>query len=138
VDTLTRAARSQLMRKIKAANTSPELIVRKLVRRTRRNFQLNSSRLPGSPDLAFFRLHKAIFVHGCFWHRHRDRSCRRSNLPKTNRAYWLPKLKKNEKRDRDAQRMLRKMGWKFLVVWECQCKDTKRLSRRLSLFLLQL
>jgi DNA mismatch endonuclease (patch repair protein) len=96
-------------------------------------YRLHASHLPGTPDLAFARLKKAVFVHGCFWHQH---SCKRGQRqPKSNRAYWLPKLANNRKRDLLALRRLRSLGWEALVVWECQLGDSTKLERRLVGFL---
>jgi DNA mismatch endonuclease (patch repair protein) len=133
MDTLSPAARSALMGRIRSKATKPELLVQAIARRIRRHFQVNSPRLPGKPDLAFFRLKKAVFVHGCFWHQHK--SCSRSNIPKSRTSYWVPKLRGNVRRDRRARQQLRSLGWTILVIWECECRDSDRLLAKLERFL---
>ena len=126
-------ARSKNMRAIRSRNTMPELIVRRLTHRMGYRYRLHSKNLPRSPDLAFPGRTKAIFVHGCFWHRH---DCVRGNLtPKTNQAYWLPKLRKNEERDARNLRELRACGWSVLVIWECEISDGDALAERIRNFL---
>ena len=85
--------------------------------------------------LAFFRLKRAIFVHGCFWHQHKQGTCKRSSLPKSNLDYWKLKLMRNVIRDRETQRQLRRDGWKILIIWECECGKVERVRRKLSSFL---
>jgi DNA mismatch endonuclease (patch repair protein) len=89
--------------------------------------------LPGRPDIVFPRRRIAIFVHGCFWHRHTN--CRLARLPKSKLNYWVPKLERNAERDAKNQRALRKLGWRVLVVWECQLRTPSRLAARISTFL---
>ena len=86
--------------------------------------------LPGKPDFVFSRLHLALFVHGCFWHQHKN--CRRSNLPKSNIEYWSWKLDRNLRRDKKVLRKLRELGWKTAVIWECQTRDTAKLKALLN------
>jgi DNA mismatch endonuclease, patch repair protein len=95
---------------------------------------LHDTSLPGAPDLVFPRLNKAIFVSGCFWHRH---TCGRCRIPAANRAYWLAKIDRNAARDRRVQRALRRLGWSVLVVWECQTAAARRerLQTRIDQFL---
>jgi DNA mismatch endonuclease (patch repair protein) len=133
MDQLVSAARSDLMRRIRGSRTKPERAVATIARKLVGYVRLNAKSLPGQPDIAVFRTRKAILVHGCFWHQHRG--CRRSNIPKSNRRYWIPKLARNTRRDKENIRDLRKLGWKVLVVWECQCRETNALTRRLERFL---
>lgn len=133
VDTFDVATRSALMARIRSSGTKPEELVHRLARRLRRSFATHPKRLPGRPDLAFFKLKRAVFVHGCFWHQHQ--SCSRSNIPKSKVDYWGPKLEGNVLRDRRAVRALRRLGWDVLVVWECECKSPDRVSKKLSRFL---
>lgn len=133
MDNLTRTQRSGAMRRVRSKDTTPEILVRSLVHTLGFRFRLNRRDLPGSPDLVLPRLHSVIFVHGCFWHQH---NCARgARLPKSNQAYWLPKLRRNVERDRRSIRALRKQGWRVLVVWECQTRDIDRLRARLTRFL---
>src|SRR5262245_22152208 len=134
-DTLTKSARSQRMSKIRNVDTKPELFVRRIVHRMGYRFRLHKRGLPGIPDLAFPARQKIIFVHGCFWHRHDDANCRLARLPKSRRAFWLPKLERNRVRDRENESRLRALGWKVYVVWECQLKDPQLLAQRLRGFL---
>ena len=97
-------------------------------------FRLHVCSLPGNPDVVFPRLHKVIFVSGCFWHMHH---CGRCRIPSSRRGYWLKKLQRNAARDKRVQRALRNAGWRVLVVWECQTARAclERLQARLSRFL---
>ena len=123
------------MRAVKSANTTPELVVRTLVHRLGYRFRLHAAELPGKPDLVLPRHRKAIFVHGCFWHRHRCDAGR--STPGTRQKYWRVKFARNVERDRLALRRLRRAGWSVLVVWECHTKTAKRdqLTARLRRFL---
>ena len=132
-DTLTPERRSENMRRIRAVDTSPELIVRRLAHALGFRFRLHARNLPGKPDLVFPRLRKIILVHGCFWHAHEG--CAESHVPKTRLEYWGPKLKGNQRRDDANRARLEELGWKILVVWECETADAKILTKRLSRFL---
>ncbi|MCC6914904.1 MAG: DNA mismatch endonuclease Vsr [Rhodospirillaceae bacterium] len=135
VDHLTPEERSRNMSRVPNRNTGPEIIVRKLCHALGFRFRLHSRHLPGSPDLVFPRLRSAVFVHGCFWHRHKG--CRRASVPASRRDYWMAKFDRNVARDRKAIRDLRKMGWRVLVVWECQTKKTTTISNKIKRFLSQ-
>lgn len=122
------------MRRIKAGNTGPEMIVRQMAHRLGGRFRLHRRDLPGRPDLAFIGRRKAIFVHGCFWHRH-DACKAGHRTPRSRQEYWLPKLRRNVERDADARRELEALGWTVLTIWECETKDRAALERRLRAFL---
>jgi DNA mismatch endonuclease, patch repair protein len=125
--------RSRIMRAVKGKDTTPELIVRRLVFAMGYRYRLHRKDLPGKPDLVFPRLHKVIFVNGCFWHGH---DCMRgARVPKDHRDYWLNKIDKNRMRDCASGRSLKALGWKVSVIWECQLKNEKLLRKRLSSFL---
>ena len=125
--------RRRTMRAVKGRDTETEMAVRRLVHSLGFRYRLHRRDLPGTPDLVFPARRAVVFVHGCFWHQHR---CPRgSRLPKTRRDYWEPKLRRNQDRDRRNQRLLRKMGWRVLVVWECQITDDRRLATTLQRFL---
>lgn len=126
--------RSALMARVRSKNSKPEIIVRRLVHALRYRFRLHYSALPGTPDLAFPRLRKVIFVHGCFWHRHHG--CARTTTPKTRAAYWRGKFAANVERDVRKKRQLKALGWGVLVVWECQTFDPDTLANRVTAFLL--
>lgn len=125
--------RSILMSRVRGKNTKPELVVRSLVHRLGYRFRLHRRDLPGSPDLIFPRLRKAVFVHGCFWHRHAG--CPRMTTPKTRAAYWDAKFKRNVERDEEVLNTLRAAGWSVLIVWECETKDLDLLEGKLQSFL---
>lgn len=129
-DTLSKRERSQRMSLVRAKNTKPEMIVRRLVHSLGYRYRLHDRRMPGIPDLVFPSRHAVIFVHGCFWHRHAN--CGR--MPKSRLDYWLPKLERNKARDVANIKALRRDGWRVLVVWECQLSD-QNLARRLKAFL---
>jgi DNA mismatch endonuclease (patch repair protein) len=133
MDTLTTLQRSQRMASIRSKNTKPELIVRGLVFALGHRYRLHSRDLPGSPDLVFRSRKKVIFVHGCFWHGHRG--CKTANKPKSRTQYWDEKFTRNKQRDARNQRALKALGWRSLVVWECELKDSVSLRRRLRIFL---
>jgi len=130
MDTLTPERRSALMARIRSKDTGPEMIVRRLVHGMGYRYRLHRRGLPGTPDLVFPARSKVIFVHGCFWHMHSK--CVR--LPKTRTHYWGPKLEANRKRDLAARRKLRALGWKALIIWECELRGDD-LAERIATFL---
>jgi DNA mismatch endonuclease, patch repair protein len=133
VDSLTPAQRSRNMAAIRSKDTSPEMAVRRLVHSMGFRYRLHRRGLPGTPDLVFCAMKKAIFVHGCFWHVH---SCPRGKLtPATNARFWQAKRARNAERDRKSRKLLSKAGWKVLTVWECQTKDEQRMRKRIGAFL---
>ncbi|MGC2744091.1 MAG: DNA mismatch endonuclease Vsr [Candidatus Angelobacter sp.] len=133
MDRISRCKRSENMRRIRSRNTIPELQVRSLLHRLGFRFRLHYSHLPGRPDIVFPSRSKVIFVHGCFWHQHAH--CIDCHVPKSNSSYWLAKLTANRNRDRRNRARLRRLGWKYEVIWECEAHDTERLARRLLKFL---
>lgn len=126
----TATTRSGLMARVRSHGTSPERAVRSIVHGLGFRYRLNLRSLPGTPDLVLTRCRTAIFVHGCFWHRHR--CARGESLPKTRRRFWESKFDANVQRDGRAIRKLRLMGWSVIVVWECQTKNPSALTRRLA------
>jgi len=109
------------MQAVKSKDTAPELAVRRLAHGMGYRFRLHHKDLPGTPDLVFPRLHKALFVHGCFWHGH---DCARgARVPVQNRAYWTQKIARNRDRDQVAVSALAALGWKVVVLWECEVRD---------------
>ncbi|WP_167089332.1 very short patch repair endonuclease [Parvibaculum indicum] len=133
----TTPERSAQMARVRSKNTKPELVVRKLAHSLGYRYRLNRRDLPGTPDLVFPRLKKIIFVHGCFWHQHKDANCWRSRIPKTRQDFWIPKLQGNVARDTRSQDELRRMGWDVLVVWECETTPSQidKLKETISDFL---
>ena len=125
--------RSRIMRAVKGVDTAPEIAVRRMAHRMGYRFRLHRKDLPGKPDLVFPRLHKVVFVHGCFWHGHE--CARGSRVPVRNREYWIGKVARNRGRDERAQAALRALGWKVLVFWECELKQPMQAAKRLGRFL---
>jgi DNA mismatch endonuclease, patch repair protein len=130
VDTLTREERSRQMSLVKNKDTSPELRVRRAVHALGARYRLHDTRLPGRPDLVFPRRRLALFVHGCFWHRHPN--CSLARLPKSRLDFWLPKLEGNRKRDLHQLEEIVEFGWRAEVIWECETLSPKLLDERLS------
>lgn len=135
MDKLTPERRSENMRRIKSKGMKPEMIVRRLVHRLGFRYRLHRKDLPGKPDLVFGPKRKVIFVHGCFWHGHEREGCADSRIPKSNLDYWAPKLAKNKQRDAERCAELESLGWKVLIVWECETLDEANLRRLLRKFL---
>lgn len=133
MDTLTKSERSFVMSLVRAKGTNPEKLVRKLVTSLGVRYRLHDKKLPGCPDLVFKKRNKLIFVHGCFWHRHKG--CPNCRDPKSRTEFWLPKLEGNRIRDKKNLLRLGKMGWKTLVVWECELKRPSILLNKLRKFL---
>lgn len=131
MDRLDKATRSKVMSRIRAKDTKPEQTVRKYLHRCGLRFRLHYPKLPGRPDLAFPKHRVALFVHGCFWHF--CRKCRSGRIPKSNRGYWAAKLKRNVARDKAKNKQLSRLGWKVMVVWECEISPRKLagLARRI-------
>jgi DNA mismatch endonuclease (patch repair protein) len=132
-DVFSTQKRSQIMSRIRGYDTKPELIVRSIVHRMGYRFRLHLEDLPGNPDIVLPRHNKVIFIHGCFWHGHRG--CQRSKRPTTNVAFWQEKLDKNIQRDQRQQKELRKLGWKYLVIWQCEMNRPNRIRKKIKRFL---
>lgn len=132
-DTIPPLRRSENMRRIRDKHTSPEMTVRRIVHAMGFRYRLHSPQLPGKPDLSFRRLQKIIEVRGCFWHQHGK--CADSHIPGSRVDYWRPKLQRNQQRDRENLKRLRKLGWHVLVIWECEVRDTNRTAARIQEFL---
>lgn len=125
-------AKTEMMRRIKSRDTSPELAVRRLLHALGYRFRLHRANLPGSPDIVLPGRKAVVLVHGCFWHQH---SCRLGRTPRGNRTYWVPKLARNVERDKAVNRELRMLGWRVMTIWECQVRKpslTARLKRYLG------
>ncbi len=133
MDIVSSDQRSRMMAQIKGKSTKPELVVRQMAHRLGYRFRLHQRGLPGSPDLVFPRLKVAIFVHGCFWHRHEN--CKYAYNPKTNVEFWISKFKNNVLRDKKVQGELEEMGWHVAVIWECETADAVALRRTLRAIL---
>ena len=134
-DTLTKAERSERMRRVRAKDSKAELVVRSLAHRLGYRFRLHRKNLPGTPDIVFPSRKSAIFVQGCFWHRHPDPDCKLARLPKTRLEFWKPKLEGNRKRDLKNQEKLGDLGWDVLEIWECEIRDMELIKEKLVKFL---
>lgn len=132
VDTLTRNQRSWLMSQVRQKNTKPEMVVRRVLHSMGFRYRLHSRQLPGRPDLVFSKLKRVIFVHGCYWHRH---DCKRATVPSSNVQYWTKKFAENVARDNKVISELTNLGWKPMIVWECQTRDADSLVSSLLAFL---
>jgi len=117
VDVFTAAKRSEVMSRIRGANTKPEVLVRCLLHRQGFRFRVHAKDLPGKPDIVLPKYKAVVFIHGCFWHGH---SCKRAKLPETNRAFWQRKIDSNRKRDEKQRRQLRRLGWRAFTLWQCK------------------
>jgi DNA mismatch endonuclease, patch repair protein len=129
VDTFSREQRSEIMKRIRSVDTRAEIVVRSLLHRAGFRFRLHNKQLPGKPDIVLKRYRTVIFVHGCFWHGHAD--CREGRRPKSNTEYWNRKLDRNLSRDAANAERLQELGWKRIVVWECELKNKESLKQRL-------
>jgi len=119
MDTVDQRTRSKIMAAVGQKDTKPEMSLRKALHAMGFRYVINDKRLPGSPDLVLPKYCAAIFVHGCFWHRH---GCKYSTMPKTRKEFWEEKFETNKKRDRREISELRKRGWRVKVVWACQLR----------------
>jgi DNA mismatch endonuclease, patch repair protein len=133
VDVFTKRKRSWIMGRVKGRDTKPEMLVRSLIHRMGFRFRVHRRDLPGNPDIVLPRHRKVIFVHGCFWHGHRG--CPRSKRPTTNRPFWNRKLDGNLARDKRFRAELSRLGWKVLVIWQCETKVSDIVRKRLERFL---
>lgn len=122
MDIWTKEKRSDVMSKIRSKNTKPERLLRSLLHHKGLRFRIHRKDLPGKPDIVFSKQKLAIFVHGCFWHYHKD--CNEGRIPLSNSKFWKNKLEKNIEKDEKAVQDLIKIGWNVVVVWECEIERT--------------
>lgn len=135
MDIVSREKRREMMSGIRGKDTSPERMVRSLVHRMGYRFRLHGKHLPGRPDLVLARHSTVIFVHGCFWHRHEG--CRFAYVPKSRVEFWKAKFRANRERDQRVQRELRQLGWRVILVWECELRQPQGVRTRLKRLLRQ-
>ena len=121
--------RSRNMSAIKSKNTTPEIAVRKVLHSMGYRFRLHSKDLPGSPDIVLPKYKTVIFVHGCFWHRHKD--CKYATTPKTREEFWNNKFRSNVERDLEIQEKIKNLNWRSVVIWECETKDIENLRGKI-------
>lgn len=132
-DTLSPEERSERMSRVRNKDSIPEMKLRRLVHGLGYRYRLHVGKLPGKPDLVFPGRRSVIFMHGCFWHRHPG--CKLARLPKSKLDFWVEKLEANKQRDITHQKQLRELGWRVLVIWECEMADLETVSLRVKEFL---
>ena len=135
MDIWSKQKRSEVMSKIRGKNTKPELILRSQLFKSGFRFRIHQKNLPGKPDIVLAKYKTAIFVHGCFWHYHKE--CREGRIPSTNSNFWKEKLLKNIEKDEKHTKALQELGWKVIVVWECDIErhleaTTKRITTSIN------
>ena len=132
MDRISEERRSWNMSRIRGKNTKPEMLVRSLIHRAGFRFTLHSSKLPGKPDILLPKYQTVIFVHGCFWHRHKG--CKFAYTPKSNLEFWEAKFEANVRKDYEVKAQLEEMGWKHFTVWECQLNTPDNMEDFLTMF----
>lgn len=134
VDRISTEKRSALMRSVRRRGTKPEMVVRRALHSRGWRYRLHRKSLPGSPDIVFPGRRKVIFVHGCFWHGH---ACRKGRLPTSNVEFWSEKIERNQERDARAIDDLSSIGWRSLVIWECELAQSDAAIARIEDFLVE-
>ncbi|MGH9874814.1 MAG: very short patch repair endonuclease [Pyrinomonadaceae bacterium] len=133
MDILDEKKRTEIMSRVRSCNTGPEIRVRQILHGLGYRFRIHRKDLPGTPDIVLPGCKSVILVHGCFWHRHER--CRDATTPKTRSGFWRKKFAENVARDRRNIASLRKLGWRFLVIWECDLRNEQDLTNKLIDFL---
>ncbi|MBI4687292.1 MAG: DNA mismatch endonuclease Vsr [Nitrospirae bacterium] len=118
VDIFSKNKRSAIMAKIRGDETQPEIVVRKFLFSKGFRFRKNVKTLPGKPDIVLPKYKTVIFIHGCFWHKHKN--CKKAQLPETRKEFWEKKISGNVERDKKNIRQLKKTGWQVIVLWQCR------------------
>jgi len=126
MDKVSKDKRSEIMSRVRSKNTKPEMMVRSALHKAGYRFRLHRKDLPGKPDIVLPKHGTVIFVHGCFWHRH---DCKKATTPKSNEEYWKKKFERNVNSFSESKSKLIGLGWKVLVVWECQTEKENVLSK---------
>lgn len=116
--------RSYNMSQIRGKDTKPEILVRKFLHVNGYRYRLHDKKLPGKPDIVLKKHKTVIFIHGCFWHGHKD--CKYYVIPKTRTQWWLNKINRNKDKDKKSTKVLQKEGWNVITIWECELKKDKR------------
>ncbi len=129
-DRFSERQRSYVMSRVSSKNTKPEIFIRRSLHRLGYRFRIHVPDLTGRPDVVLPKFRSLIFVNGCFWHRHRG--CSKATTPRTNQSFWMDKFERNKRRDRRNYEILRKAGWKVLLVWECELKNEERRQKTMS------
>ncbi len=137
IDILTREKRSWNMSQIKGKDTKPEVLLRSFIHRSGLRFRLHDNKLPSKPDIVLPRYKTAIFVNGCFWHRHE--SCKYAYMPKSRIEFWESKFSRTVQRDAEKSRKLMELGWHVFIAWECEINNAPNdVLERLLIFLKEL
>lgn len=131
-DTVSKQKRSEIMSHVTGKETKPEIMVRKYLFARGLRYRKNVKQLPGTPDIVFSKYKTAVFVNGCFWHGHKG--CKYSHLPSTNLEYWEKKIADNLERDERKTRELEKLGYRVLIVWQCQLKPNIKIETLETLY----
>src|SRR5258705_3419682 len=131
-DVHSKEIRSYNMSRIKAKNTKPEILVRKFLHAQGFRYKLHDKKLPGKPDIVLPKYKTVIFIHGCFWHGHKN--CKKATIPKTRTIWWKNKIARNIASDENAMKQLKKNKWKIIVIWQCQMKNNwqQRLTKKVT------
>ncbi|MFP6901892.1 MAG: very short patch repair endonuclease [Opitutales bacterium] len=135
-DIVSEEQRSYIMSRVTSKDTKPELLVRSYLHRCGFRFRVHGKKLSGKPDLVFPKYNTVVFVHGCFWHRHEG--CPRATMPSSRVEFWRNKFERNVARDEDNQRALRGLGWRVIVLWECEISTIKAREARLPLLTVEI
>jgi DNA mismatch endonuclease (patch repair protein) len=130
MDTVSAERRSEIMARVVAKNTRPELAVRRLLHGLGCRFRLHGRDLPGRPDVVLPKWRTVVLIHGCFWHRHEG--CPNTRTPKSRTDFWTTKFDENVRRDQLAREKLESLGWRVVVIWECELKDIPTLTERVA------
>lgn len=131
-DTVSKEKRSEIMSHVTGKETKPEIIVRKYLFARGLRYRKNVKRLPGTPDIVFPKYKTAVFVNGCFWHGHKG--CKYSHLPSSNFEYWEKKIADNIERDERKKRELEGLGYRVLIIWQCQLKSNTKIETLEALY----
>ena len=129
-DIYTKSKRTEIMASISGRETKPEISVRSFLFRQGFRFRKNVKSLPGKPDIVLTKLQSIIFVHGCFWHGHKN--CKKATLPTSNVRFWREKIQSNVNRDKKTKTALKQLGWRIITVWECQLKSKIKFERTME------
>jgi DNA mismatch endonuclease (patch repair protein) len=132
MDIYSKEKRSNIMARVKGTDSIPELTVRRMLHGLGYRYRLHQKNLPGKPDIVLSKYKSLIFIHGCFWHHHNG--CKKSRLPQSNKEFWRKKILDNTTRDQRSIQSLMELGWKVMVIWECELKEDF-LAHRLNAFL---
>lgn len=130
MDHVSTEKRSEIMGLVRSRGSGQEKIVRSAIHRLGLRFRLHRKDLPGTPDIVLPKHRTALFVHGCFWHRHKG--CKKATIPKSNTDFWCTKFERNVQRDKEDCRALKRLGWNVVTVWQCEVPSIEKASEILK------